>query len=539
MKGVQHRLDTNEAVSVFPSAIKLAGILFLISAAAIGWQSSTVLQVGVLSALHSTKDVVVAAMPEFLVGKKYGLDIPVPFLYDGEVVGAIVAETIAFRDIEEKVKPSKRIIEQMEALSKSYANVLSDLETTTTILLAEIHHTAWATLFAKQLKARIELAINRTLPSRYHKYFVPYVSARSERWIAGNKSLAATLQETDTALATGDIITVLQAFTQSYPTIEPQMSSIYSQLERLNDAIQAKIEADEFSLKIRIMNSEIKLGMKPTDYVADFAATETALRSWIHGFLPENLVEYTINVMKIRVLIPRLKSIEDGIVAEKGRELYQAFAKTMDELKLLEDSVMKTAKLFTSACQTNSAPNPQCTIAGKLDTDLNRMLMELQTRGFRYPKTILQTILKSSRQYVRTELSIRELNHRMKVEEFKQSPNMWLNLAALSASIGLATFVACLAYQAAWILNYGFIGTLCNVVGIVYDVSVSARSMSQAQAEALQSRLRIDGHESREIEARASIRSLGALREALHESNEARALVNSRMLLTDNLHSTK
>ena len=165
--------------------------------------------------------------------------------------------------------------------------------------------------------------------------------------------------------------------------------------------------------------------------------------------------------------------------------------------------------------------------------------MELQTRGFRYPKTILQTILKSSRQYVRTELSIRELNHRMKVEEFKQSPNFWLNLAALSASIGLATFVACLAYQAAWILNYGFIGTLCNLVGIVYDMSVSARSMSQAQAEALQSRLRIDGHESREIEARASIRSLGALREALHESNEARALVNSRMLLTDNLHSTK
>ena len=527
MKGVQHqhRLDTNEAISVFPSAIKLAGILFLVSAAALGWQSSTVLQVGVLSALHSTKDVVAAAMPEFLVGKKYGLDIPVPFLYDGEVVAAVVAETIAFKDIEEKVKPSKRIIEQMESLSKSYANVLSDLETTTTILMAEIHHTAWATLFANQLKARIDLARNRTLPSRYHTYFVPYVSLRSERWITGNMSLMLRLQSNESAFASGDLLTVLQAFTKSYPTIEPQMKSIYSQIAGLNTVFQAKIDADEFSLKIRILNSEIKLGMKPTDYAADFAAIETALRPWIQGFLPENLVEYTLNTMKIQVLKPRLKSIEDGISAEKGRELYQAFAKTMDELKLLEDSVMKTAKLFTSACQTNPTPNPQCAIAGKLDTDLNRMLMELQTRGFRYPKTILQAILKSSRQYVRTELSIRELNHRMKVEEFKQSPNVWLNLAALSASVGLATFVACLAYQAAWILNYGFIGTLCNLVGIVYDMSVSARSMTQAQAEQAQSRLRIDAFQSSENEARASIRAHIALRDAREGGVEVKPLL--------------
>jgi hypothetical protein len=405
--------------------------------------------------------------------------------------------------------------------------------------MAEIHHTAWATLFANQLKIRIDLARNRTAPSRYHKYFVPYVSARSERWIKGNTSLVLRLQSNESAFASGDLLTVLQAFAKSYPAIEPQMKSIYTQIGGLNTVFQAKIDADEFSLKIRILNSEITLGMKPADYVADFAAIETALRPWIHGFLPENLVEYTMNTMKIRVLTPRLKSIEDGIVAEKGRELYQTFAKTMDELKLLEESVMKTAKLFTTACQTNSASSPQCAIAGKLDTDLNRMLMELQTRGFRYPKTILQTILKSSRQYVRTELSIRELNHRMKVEEFKQSPNVWLNLAALSASIGLATFVACLAYQAAWILNYGFIGTLCNLVGIVYDVSVSARCMSQAQAEALQSRLRIDGHESREMEARASVRSLAALRDALHDCREAKAEVHSHMLLTDNLHATK
>jgi len=516
-----------DATAVFPTAIKFAGVLFLVSAAAIGWHSSTVAQVAVLSALYSTKDSLVSRMPEFLVGKKYGIDIPIPFLYDGEVVKAVVAETIAFRDIEEKVKPSKRIIQQMETLYKSYGNVMSDLETTTTILITEIHHTSWGTLFAKKLAKQIEAARNKTSPQMYYHYAIPYVSSLSQQWIDGNRSLAEGLHTNETAFHDGDLNTFLYAYTMAYPANGVHMAAVFEQIEALNSIFEAKRDADEFSLQIRISNSEIKIGMKPTDYLDDFTAIDTSLGPLIHMFLPENLVEYTLNEMKLRVLKPRLKSIEDGIVAEKGRELYQKFVRTIDELKLLEDSVMKTAKLFITGCQTNPGANPQCSIAGKLDTDLNRMLMALQTHSYRYPASILQTILKSSRQYIRTELSIRELNHHMRVEEMTNSPNVWLNLAAVSASIGIATFIACLAYQAAWIINYGIIGTLCNLAGVVYDVSASARSITQGHAELAQSRLRIDAFESRESEARASIR----LNEALQDVHEAGVDLTPPLLL--------
>jgi hypothetical protein len=54
-------------------------------------------------------------------------------------------------------------------------------------------------------------------------------------------------------------------------------------------------------------------------------------------------------------------------------------------------------------------------------------------------------------------------------ESYRKNPSLTINIAIIGVFIGCTMFFGSMLYGVAWILNRGILGTLMNLVGILYD----------------------------------------------------------------------
>jgi hypothetical protein len=105
----------------------------------------------------------------------------------------------------------------------------------------------------------------------------------------------------------------------------------------------------------------------------------------------------------------------------------------------------------------------------KLETDLPVSVDELMARGFIVPTNLFEVVVKSLQRKQRVFLTPRMMTRLLLTESYRKNPSLTINIAIIGVFIGCTMFFGSMLYGVAWILNRGILGTLMNLVGILYD----------------------------------------------------------------------
>lgn len=456
--------DRSRAVPTIHTLLQFAFVLTIGSVCSLAWQFGTTSQVAIVSAVGNAHDAIVSAVPEFFTGAKHGYDDTL-FGVTPEVAAIIIQETNKLNTIKELSFNTKRNIETLVCLSNTYAEALSSLEVSFSSNLGELKHTSWFKEYAETMREAAEdhQAAADAVPIRY------FSTARQRSLLekARENDLAEQYREKVGRLERGDTYELIKAYTHFIPLDAAQ--AIERELRDKTRQFQIDYDTGKYSVGVSFNSktNNINIQSSAIEYELDLKYLDETVGKNIQIF-PRPFQELILNKIKAIPVRYRLFAVDSALYAEKGRDVYMTFESSVKDADTRREIVLENARQFANNCRENRS-HGQCHVSLKLETDLPVSVDELMARGFIVPTNLFEVVVKSLQRKQRVFLTPRMMTRLLLTESYRKNPSLTINIAIIGVFIGCTMFFGSMLYGVAWILNRGILGTLMNLVGILYD----------------------------------------------------------------------
>jgi len=459
-----------KAVPTIHNLLQFAFVLTIGSVCSLAWQFGTTSQVAIVSAVGNAHDSIVSAVPEFFTGAKYGYDDPL-FGVTPEVAATIIQETNKLNTIKELSSSTKRNIETLMRLSSTYADALSSLDVSFSSNLGELRHASWFKEYAATMREAAE-EHQATADAISIHYFNP-ARERSLLEKRRENDLAEQYREKLRRLERGDTYELIRAYTHFIPLDAAQ--AVERELRDRTRQFQIDYDTGKYSAGIAFNSktNDIDIQSSAVQYELDLKYLDATVGKSIEIF-PRPFQELILNKIKTIPVRYRLFTVDSALYAEKGRDVYMTFESSVKDADTRREIVLENARQFASNCRENRS-HGQCHVSLKLETDLPVSVDELMARGFIVPTNLFEIVVKSLQRKQRVFLTPRMIARLLLTESYRKNPSLTINIAIIGVFIGCTIFFGSMLYGVAWILNRGILGTLMNLVGIMYDAVEDCR----------------------------------------------------------------
>ena len=348
-----------------------------------------------------------------------------------------------------------------------------------------------------------------------------------QTWIATNASAVQTLEMNMTNIYIGLVPDALWAYSTQHKDESGKLYSLNHQIFEIQRGLRAKRGRGEMGLNISLDSGQIAVKMRPEEFQAEFKKIDGAL-AVAGGFLPVEFQKYIGMQLKLYDSIgPRVEAITTGLAIERGRAAFNVLMNHLRGQDAKHQRVLESVKSFVKQCKIDPKSMRHCVNAGTIDSSMDRLLGELRGRGFDFPENILDLIYTAELQESKLTLTARGLRRLLDTEEFRKNPNVYTTLLVISLFLGSTCFLMAIAYGMTSIVTMGILGTINNLLGVLYTKTESMLETSKTNREHVKRMIVIQN-------ARAEIAALQDLQEATAAAQKMGVSTNIiRRLLQD------
>ena len=472
----------HSGVGIFGNILLLALTIFVLSTAMLAWQLGDNVQVNAYSAYRRGLGTVYSNLPRLLTGISADTVQPMLLITEG-VAKVIIDSTVSYRNRIAKAEPMRKLVNELEILETDYMKHKIALIQAIDGNILDMDRKMWFTDHIYEAHNRVQL-----LKDELSSLKKPFLARTSAKEFYEYKSIELpkliSLHESSiTALQIGDIGAVLSAFELSEQIPKETTDYVKSKVRSITDEITKNYDSNKYSVGITYHPTgvtTIRLG--PTDFEADFKHIDERLKSQLfENLFPDVILDLIRNQLKLKIILLSIESIQMVLMNEKAKDTWKQISNEFKDSDVIIGGITGAINTLLQTCaKQNDQILAKCQLKSQLQY-LPDILREFTVHDFHLPspEKFLETIIRENSRRNPKLVSLQDILLLKDIEEFRQNPNIWISLTAISSGLAIGTFVSAIIFGLGYSMLYGIIGSIMNVAGIVFDTTSIVRKQFQ------------------------------------------------------------